>query len=640
MDASMFYPYMPDYSACYYPGHSSDFGMEDSSHDNSFSGQSHYLEHGQELPTTAVTLEDLVVQKRNGKGKGRHTQNKSASASKNIPLKENEEDAANLIMGPEASPTFAKSMRAQSTLPTASKTIDMDKFGESLTNRAVLFDYPANVHDDGCLRYSAHSDGDVSAFQWSTSGLAWKFLGRLGAAKFEVFMGSLNHIKPDPGQDASRAMTPLTRHVAIYERQHLGNKSPAEVDARPSWLQPAVPYGLGHIAHAQVHNLDLVVPQQQFLGNNQYAHHASNELPASSGNHVISTQDNVQYSQDQSNKHEENSPHNFGPQNTYKLQQRQQALNQLMIRRNPSATLSTWQQGPSPAVTSTYNRPVLTAVRGTDGDHELRRTVANDPLRNLKVDIPPVPAIGHPKPIIPYTALSRQAMSKDDDDGASTRTGSVLTEPMSNPDWVNRPRALQVYQDLSVDTRKLTNDELRCYRSIDGARVAGPYFTGINQRIINGEIIETAKPPHSYEERLDAWWNSGRKDADRQQDRVKHILSTQGKTEDEDAQIAVGLFLPVHERLEEYLKDAQTRATRPVEYFARYSEPPEWCVDKSSRGAGFKTVAGGDEKIVSLFGEQHWGKAPQRIGRDPRYAPLKSLPSKSGILGASKAVGR
>jgi len=48
-------------------------------------------------------------------------------------------------------------------------------------------------------------------------------------------------------------------------------------------------------------------------------------------------------------------------------------------------------------------------------------------------------------------------------------------------------------------------------------------------------------------------------------------------------------------------------------YFAPFTPPPEWCIDKGP--GGNKT-----------FFEEEWGKPPERIGRDPRYRPLAPEP--------------
>ena len=135
--------YLMEYSNTFYGhGQPSEFDIEELSFEQATPDNSHYLAHGQTPPVVAASLEDYVVQKRHNKGKGKHTHNKSASISKRPPPKNEIRNIDQPLVGPEASPTFAKSMKAQGVLPTATKALDGNKLGISMTSRRVLFDYP------------------------------------------------------------------------------------------------------------------------------------------------------------------------------------------------------------------------------------------------------------------------------------------------------------------------------------------------------------------------------------------------------------------------------------------------------------------------------------------------------------------
>ncbi|EME85977.1 uncharacterized protein MYCFIDRAFT_206679 [Pseudocercospora fijiensis CIRAD86] len=61
------------------------------------------------------------------------------------------------------------------------------------------------------------------------------------------------------------------------------------------------------------------------------------------------------------------------------------------------------------------------------------------------------------------------------------------------------------------------------------------------------------------------------------------------------------LLIPVYENLASYTQGPNRR-----DYWCRWSQPPEWCIDRSPKGN-------------ESFFDSVWGQPPARVGRDPRY---------------------
>ena len=71
--------------------------------------------------------------------------------------------------------------------------------------------------------------------------------------------------------------------------------------------------------------------------------------------------------------------------------------------------------------------------------------------------------------------------------------------------------------------------------------------------------------------------------------------------------LTTSILAPVYTNLNEYLSDEKTSQRY---YFRRWERAPDWCVDNSVVG------------LQSFFGED-WGVPPPRLGRDPRYRPVR-----------------
>ncbi|KAI7501372.1 hypothetical protein KC367_g2931 [Hortaea werneckii] len=74
------------------------------------------------------------------------------------------------------------------------------------------------------------------------------------------------------------------------------------------------------------------------------------------------------------------------------------------------------------------------------------------------------------------------------------------------------------------------------------------------------------------------------------------------------------MLIPVLENLSYYVEGPVAER----DYFSRWAEPPEWAIDHSPSGN------------KSFYDKEAWGQPPVRIGRDPRYRPLRV---ESGLAG-------
>jgi len=155
---------------------------------------------------------------------------------------------------------------------------------------------------------------------------------------------------------------------------------------------------------------------------------------------------------------------------------------------------------------------------------------------------------------------------------------------------------------------------------------------------------------------LQTFWRSGKQKRSRQKEYIDRHLSACGKAMEDDAEAAMGIFVPMFENLHWYStqKSLVTRQVVPMsrwnacvtqhpatsnkDYFARFVEPPEWCIDRNmALGAGKSTF--GESKVQTFFGELEWVKAPERVGRDPRYRPMVSRTNSGDLAGRRGKLG-
>ncbi|GAB7353587.1 hypothetical protein MBLNU459_g4011t1 [Dothideomycetes sp. NU459] len=194
-------------------------------------------------------------------------------------------------------------------------------------------------------------------------------------------------------------------------------------------------------------------------------------------------------------------------------------------------------------------------------------------------------------------------------------TSKDLSNSEPEPGWKNRPVEI-----IDVSTPYMSHEQLAMYSKPTPQNWDGPFFTG------SPDHPSTANKK-SYDEELHDWFFNGNK-VQRQDEFFERIKAAQNPTRpsseskrgpgvigrpssttksmtnsDKFNEATTRLLIPVLETLSSYVEG-------PVEqrhgYFAQFTAPPEWCIDKSPSGN------------KSFFGED-WGQPPERIGRDARY---------------------
>lgn len=236
----------------------------------------------------------------------------------------------------------------------------------------------------------------------------------------------------------------------------------------------------------------------------------------------------------------------------------------------------------------------------------------------------------------------------------------------SEPETKLGDRSINAPQPIRRST--LTDEELRASIPLVPQSSKGPFLTGGGldpfTGVANGEI-STYPSQKDYNSELDAFWYSGIKTAQRQKEYIQHYLAAHKMSEEThpNAVTAIRVMLPMVERLQAYAPRGRAAGNvqqRDEDYFAKYSEPPEWCVNKSledtipgrwfsgkSRrgeiggGLGFGMDTASTSRlgtaptggIQSLLGEAEWLGAPERVGRDPRYRPLVAAEVGMGLRG-------
>ena len=153
----------------------------------------------------------------------------------------------------------------------------------------------------------------------------------------------------------------------------------------------------------------------------------------------------------------------------------------------------------------------------------------------------------------------------------------------------------------------------------------GPFFTA-------GDSLhepDSKTKGKTYDEVLNDWWTSGNKFA-RQEEFFESVMAANKLSMSTDlttsppaqlapicpasrtpAKAATGpynpittrLLIPVLESLASYVQGPMEKRR---DYFSRWSQPPEWCIDRS-------------EGSNDSFYDKDWGQPPARVGRDPRY---------------------
>ena len=209
----------------------------------------------------------------------------------------------------------------------------------------------------------------------------------------------------------------------------------------------------------------------------------------------------------------------------------------------------------------------------------------------------------------------------------SSPVGSTIENNLqeSSPDtyWSRQPHELSTPLVITSSDSKPTPQILK--------RPCFAQTQELHTRTTTNTSSGSGKP---YEEELKDWWTSGNTFA-RQEEFYRSITSTykdnSSSTTSPTAHLALigppsrhtpskdtasfnhtttRLLIPVLENLASYV---QGPIEKRRDYFSQWSQPPEWCIDRSE--GGNKSFFDGD-----------WGQPPARVGRDPRYSGTRHWP--------------
>ena len=218
---------------------------------------------------------------------------------------------------------------------------------------------------------------------------------------------------------------------------------------------------------------------------------------------------------------------------------------------------------------------------------------------------------------------------KSPDDSLSNCKMPDLRQSTPEPGW--RDRQVEI---LTFFTPSMSNEQLKETHLNTPQKWKGPFFDGSNSPCgsirlakancgsdnVHGNLHAcSSKYSSSYKDELERWWSSG-KPSSLQDEILSHLhsssRSTVGKTVDarqtpDNSALSMTsnlecALVSIFDTLSSYI---QGPIDQRKGQFGRFGPPPEWCLDRSERGA------------LTFFGED-WGKPPQRLGRDPRYRPI------------------
>jgi len=238
---------------------------------------------------------------------------------------------------------------------------------------------------------------------------------------------------------------------------------------------------------------------------------------------------------------------------------------------------------------------------------ELKRTVANPSGLPSRLQLPAAPSFN--------TAVGAPRL---------TPAGSTENLKQSSPDtyWTRR--------ETEVNTPFASSSTYQDQPTPQNFK--GPFFGDLPG--LPGSAGKKLPPPSkkTYDEELHDWWRNGNTFA-RQEEFYQRIKNSQKDTSSLNSssppsQAPIGtpakkptsslpltavddpmtrLLIPVLENLSAYV---QGPVEKRRDYFCQWSQPPEWCIDRSPNGNN------------SFYDDEAWGQPPARVGRDPRYRPL------------------
>lgn len=205
-----------------------------------------------------------------------------------------------------------------------------------------------------------------------------------------------------------------------------------------------------------------------------------------------------------------------------------------------------------------------------------------------------------------------------------------LRQSTPEPGW--RDRQVEI---LTFFTPNMSNEQLKETHLNTPQKWKGPFFDGANSPCGSINLAKANNGPEtvyrnlhafsskynsSYIDELERWWSSGK--PNRLQNEILNHLKPRSRSAVGNVagirQIADDGALPINDNLDYALISIfgtlSSYIQGPIDQrkgqFGYFGHPPEWCLDRSERGA------------LTFFGE-NWGKPPQRLGRDPRYRPIR-----------------
>ncbi|KAF2839076.1 hypothetical protein M501DRAFT_1057376 [Patellaria atrata CBS 101060] len=249
------------------------------------------------------------------------------------------------------------------------------------------------------------------------------------------------------------------------------------------------------------------------------------------------------------------------------------------------------------------------------------RTVLNDPVRLATRPLAVAPPVTS-EPTYQNNQMISPIMRPPP--GLPTAQSSPLSrvtllDSVPEPESSFRERQRRALEDATLDKHLNEEEEGKwgfppC-RDFPGPPTRqnfnGPFFTDVARKPRElGPWPIFLKPMQSREKQV--WWNSGKQRA-RQSAAIDalNVPAPPGFQSHPVDQVTNHLLIGVYDNLASYVKGIpEDRKEQP---FAKYKQSADWCIDQTY------------EASKSFLGED-WGKAPNRIGRDPRYRPMMHNP--------------
>lgn len=269
------------------------------------------------------------------------------------------------------------------------------------------------------------------------------------------------------------------------------------------------------------------------------------------------------------------------------------------------------------------------------------RTVLHDPLSHEPE--PPLPAAEVPSDIVkPSSSELKKTVANPSGivPPRSTRPSSSITAPrhltpadthdkirQNTPEayWSARASNTTPYVSSSSKSGKISAENTSGSLLDNVPGCSSTTFPKTTARSINNK---------NYEQELKQWWGNGNTFTRQKEfyQRIKNLQMTDSfllnnssspstslgaigtptnrsaaSASDQVDDPMTRLLIPVLENLSSYV---QGPIEKRRDYFSQWSQPPDWCIDRSPSGN-------------NSFFDAEWGQPPARVGRDPRYRPMR-----------------